>query len=259
MSLSNIAHWYSNSQCRKPLSRKSSNRCYYEIVLNWISQIRECPLIWVYWTNPQPRARTFTQHSNTSGIRKGAAKFSVKITTWILPHSMVTRVTFIEFTPAQRAVTLDQSRRVQLRTFDAPVPRLPRATPNPVSLSSYRWASVALFAYYWRAACRQQAIEIPSLSIRTTLLFLSLCHSVSLAKREKHVPGVLSDKNFNMALHEPYHAVSTYVIFEFYRMKSRNCAATKYTWLRNITRESNAATAGDCNGGEKSVMAVTPM
>lgn len=99
---------------------------------------------------------------------------------------------------------------------------LPAAHPGPpASLSSYRCASVALFAYYWRAACRQQAIEIPSLTIGLPPS-LSLCHSL---QREKRVPGIPSDKNFNMARREPYRAASTCVIFEFYRMKSRNCVA----------------------------------
>jgi len=102
--------------------------------------------------------------------------------------------------PARRAVTLDQSRRVQLRTFDPPSPR-----SSPASLSSCRCASVALFAYYWHAACRQQAIEIPSLSIglcfslflpfssslpfmllpsaRSSLVSFSLCRSAQREKR----------------------------------------------------------------------------
>lgn len=49
---------------------------------------------------------------------------------------------------------------------------------------------------------------------------LSLCRPL---QREKRVPGIPSDKNFNMARREPYRAASTCVIFEFYRMKSRNC------------------------------------
>jgi len=48
-------------------------------------------------------------------------------------------------------------------------------------------------------------------------LFVSLSFS---AKGETRIP---SDKNFNMARREPYCAASTCVIFEFYRMKSRNC------------------------------------
>lgn len=129
---------------------------------------------------------------------------------------MVTRVTFIEFTPARGGLLYLIKADVYSYVHSIP---FPRAYPDPTSLSSYRCASVALFTYYWCAACRQQAIEIPSLSIAPTL-FVSLCRSL---QREKRVPGIPSDKNFNMARREPYRAASTCVIFEFYRMKSRNC------------------------------------
>lgn len=90
----------------------------------------------------------------------------------------------------------------------------------PASLSSCRCASV-------RAICILLACGVPATGHRNTIplhraisLFVSLSFS---AKGETHVPGIPSDKNFNMARREPYRAAPTCVIFEFYRMKSRNC------------------------------------
>lgn len=147
--------------------------------------------------------------------------------------------------PARRAVTLDQSRRVQLRTFDPP-PSLsshhPARIPNRVS--------VIVWVRFSRAICILLACGVPATGHRNTVplhraplpspsypLYMPFSLFVPLlvpAKRETSVPGIPSDKNFNMARREPYHAASACVIFEFYRMKSRNCAATKYA--RNITR-----------------------
>jgi len=159
------------------LSRKSSSRCSYEIVLNWINPIRECPLMWVYWTDAAVSDENVrAQRLNTfDAASKGRAEICGKITTRILPHSMVTRVTFIEFTPARGGLLYLIKADVYSYVHSIP---FPRAYPDPASLSSYRCASVALFTYYWCAACRQQAIEIPSLSIGhppSLSLFAVLC------------------------------------------------------------------------------------
>ena len=142
-----------------------------------------------------------------SPARRGSnrLKFSGKLQPEILPHSTVTRVTFIEFIPAGRAVTLDQSRRVRLRTFDPspPAPSLAGLfTPLSGPLSSYGHASAALFAYYRRAACRQQAIEIPLASpspLRPLRHRRRPCLCPIVRQREKRVPRAATNKNFNTA------------------------------------------------------------
>ena len=59
-----------------------------------------------------------------------------------------------------------------------------------VPLSSYGRASAALFAYYRRAACRQQAIEIPFASLSSSLCPLRRCYPFRL-------PIARSDKGEN--------------------------------------------------------------
>lgn len=129
---------------------------------------------------------------------------------------------------------------------------LPRAYPDLASLSSYRCASVALFAYYWRAACRQQAIEIPSLSIsRAPSLFVSLS---PLAKGETRSRYPLWQK-FQYGTPR---TVPRGFDVRYFRILSNEIAelhGTKYA--RNITGGSNA-TVGNCAGGGQH-NAVMPM
>lgn len=79
------------------------------------------------------------------------------------------------------------------------LPSLPRRrTPSPqlVPLSSYRHASAALFAYYRRAACRQQAIEIPLVHLYPLAFTPALPLPVPYV-RPKGETCIPSDKNFN--------------------------------------------------------------
>lgn len=133
-------------------------------------------------------------------------KFSGKLQPEILPHSTVTRVTFIEFIPAGRAVTLDQSRRVQLRTFDPspPAPSLAGLFPPSVR------AAVIVRARFSRAICILPACGVPATGHRNTarLAFPPprplrhrrhpfMCPIVG--QREKRVPRAATNKNFNTA------------------------------------------------------------
>lgn len=168
---------------------------------------------------------------------------------------MVTRVTFIEFTPVRRAVTLDQSRRVQLRTFDPPFPARIRAQCLCHRIGELQ--SRYLHITGVRRAGNRPSKYRPSpsgLALSLSLPFLpSLTLSLSLRRsrqREKRVPGIPSDKNFNMARREPYRARGLDV--RYFRILSNEIAelrATKY--VRNITGGESNAPAGDCSEGGK--------
>jgi len=136
--------------------------------------------------------------------------------------------------PARRAVTLDQSRRVQLRTFDPPSPRSSGHLCHRVGALQSRYLhitglSLSLSLSLSLCPSRYLSLLLPlslSPSARSTLVSFSLSLRRSAQREERRSSGIPSDKNFNMARREPYRATaSTCVIFEFYRMKSRNCAA----------------------------------
>lgn len=152
---------------------------------------------------------------------------------------MVTRVTFIEFTPARGGLLYLIKADVYSYVHSIP---FPRAYPDPASLSSYRWASVALFTYYWCAACRQQAIEIPSLSIGH-LPSLSLSPSFS-AKGETRSRYPLWQK-FQYGTPRTVPRGFDVRYFRILSNKIAELHGTKYA--RNITGGSNA-TVGDVPG-----------
>lgn len=154
--------------------------------------------------------------------------------TWSKPTCIVTYI-WASLFPVPAAVQPPHH-----RIYLACIPGHPSA-----SLSSCRCASVVLFAYYWRAACRQQAIEIPSLSIELPLS-LSLYRSRQGEKRTYLVFPLTKISIWHAANRTARRLRRT--LFSN-SIKWNRGIGTKYA--RNITGGSNV-TAGRLRRGEKS-------